>query len=326
MAFRTAPGPSRRSLLRGILIRLLIAEATLTAAFENTCRSDGIRLCRVLRVPDSEIRILPPGVVELSGFRGTCSLECLEHLKSASCREDPATRASFLSACRALACWAGVVQTCGSVLSARACTSECRDAIKSSVCKGAEEVFPEYARYREAMRPGSGACASRTCTSEYISRGCEGYNSDARTLPVASLCSQKCYRSLQQEPCKRARILIQQGSTSAPWDHTAPSSELCSSSTNNNSSSSSDDDGHKQQRTGIEPSSISTTGAIEARGPVELQVAELFEELLAGGGQGLLLGGGEDIAVSSVDGRRETETESASGAWSLRSILLSTTL
>ena len=183
----------------------------------DLCRADAIRKCQVLNFPQLDVQIIPSGVLELSGFKGTCSIECLDHLKT-GCKDAPETKESFQSTCRAMACWASVEKECGTGLDERACSVNCRDAITSNVCKGTEKVFPEYTRYKEIMRPGSQECAAITCDKMYISTDCEGYNSEAKTLPISSLCNDMCYRSLQHDSCKNAKIRIQRGSTSLLWD------------------------------------------------------------------------------------------------------------
>ena len=207
-----------------IFLMVVICAAMLLVGVDgvNHCRADAIRKCRVVNFPQMDMQIIPSGVLELSGFKGTCSIECLNHLKT-GCKNAPATKESFQSTCRALACWASVEKECGTGLDERACSVDCRDAIMSNVCKGAEKIFPEYTRYKEVMRPGSWECAAITCDKMYISKDCEGYNSKTKTLPISSLCNDKCYRSLQQESCKKSKIRIQRGSTSVLWDGESPS-------------------------------------------------------------------------------------------------------
>ena len=188
----------------------------------NQCRADAIRKCRVLNFPQMDMQVIPSGVLELSGFKGICSIECLDHLKT-GCKNAPAAKESFQSTCRAMACWASVKKECGTGLDERACSVSCRDAITSNVCTGTEKVFPEYTRYKEIMRPGSWECSTITCDKRHISTACEGYNSETKTLPISSLCNHKCYRSLQQDSCKKAKIRVQRGSTSVLWNGESPS-------------------------------------------------------------------------------------------------------
>ena len=220
-------GLRRRSLSprsHNIFLMVVICAAMLLVGVDGVdhCRADAIRKCQVLNFPKMDMQIIPSGVLELSGFKGTCSIECLNHLKT-GCKNAPATKESFQSTCRALACWASVEKECGTEIDERACSVDCRDATTSNICKGTEEIFPEYTRYKEVMRPGSRECAAIACDKRYISKDCEGYNSETKTLPISSLCNDKCYRSLQQESCRKAKIRIQRGSTSLLWDGESPS-------------------------------------------------------------------------------------------------------
>ena len=149
-----------------------------------------------------DMQIIPSGVLELSGFKGTCSIDRMPDESPEDCwlqYNAPATKESFQSTCRALACWASVEKECGTEIDERACSVDCRDAshaTTSNICKGiTEEIFPEYTRYKEVMRPGSHSeCAAIACDvrGTYPRTARATYNSKTKTLPIS-----KCYRSLQ---------------------------------------------------------------------------------------------------------------------------------
>ena len=236
---RERPGcgpPGRGIIAVGIFLLATLQEV----AGQNTCLMGAIKVCRVLRVPELDLQIIPQGVVELKGFEGTCSIECINYLQnSAACKKEPATQREIGATCRALTCWSNVASACGTEINDQSCSQECALALNATVCKGTEKVFPEYSDYLASFGPTSQQCITLQCTRDYLQSECRKFDGQVLSMPSSSLCDPRCYRSLFRETCVDAAInIIGLNGVALPWEEKAfedtrfgPLSTLCANYT-----------------------------------------------------------------------------------------------
>lgn len=175
---------------------------------------EAILKCQFVVVPPADLQIFPPGIIEFSGFDGTCSQECTDHMASDVCKGQYALQAEVAATCNAYRCWQGVSQHCGRFEPGQpfdpetACSSQCGNALSAPVCNGTEAIFPSFAAYTANVGPTGRDCSTRACSQFHLDNTCPNYKKRRRMVASSDLCNGLCYRALFREPCMRSSIQV----------------------------------------------------------------------------------------------------------------------